>query len=626
MAGNLMIQGTMSGAGKSILTAGILRVLRQDGFRVAPFKSQNMALNSFVTREGLEMGRAQVVQAAAAGLAPSADMNPILLKPMGDTTSQVIVNGRPIGKMRAADYYRVKRSLIPSILEAYHRLEEKADIIVIEGAGSPVEINLREGDFVNMGLAEMVDAPVLLAGNIDPGGVFAQLLGTVQLLRPEERARVKGLIINKFRGDVGLLEPGLAMFREYCDIPFAGVVPWVELDLDEEDSMSERLTGKGRNCAPAPGADMGKELNCVPAPEADLRQELRAGNGLEADLAAAGEVSGATLGQGLRAGNGLEADLAADGEVSGATLAPGEGPIAAGDVAVDIAVIRLPYMSNYTDFSPLEKREDVCLRYVSEASELGVPDLIILPGTKNTIGDLRWLRASGLASRICALVSLRRARDAGLPGNSGSGTVEEAPLLMGICGGYQMLGKRILDPLGTESGGEEQGLDLLPIETVFREEKCTRQSGGRTRQLAGAFAALSELPVSGYEIHMGETKYLGNGKSNGLWQDGVPVGSVFAELSGGGCGPAGPDGAASGNVLGTYLHGIFDEPEFREALLELLRERKGNLSFGGNAVRYSCAPVIMESARQRQERQLDILADVLRESLDWKLIYKAIGL
>ena len=308
MARNLMIQGTMSGAGKSILTAGILRVLRQDGFRAAPFKSQNMALNSFVTRDGLEMGRAQVVQAAAAGMEPSADMNPILLKPMGDTTSQVIVNGKPIGKMRAADYYRVKRSLVPQILQAYRRLEELADIIVIEGAGSPVEINLREGDFVNMGLAEMVDAPVLLAGNIDPGGVFAQLLGTVQLLRPDERERVKGLIINKFRGDVKLLEPGLVMFREYCDIPFAGVVPWVKLELDEEDSMSEILSAKSK---PARNED------------------------------------------------------------------------------VDIAVIRLPYISNYTDFAPLGKTEGVKVRYVSGCAELGTPDLIILPGTKNTLGDAR---------------------------------------------------------------------------------------------------------------------------------------------------------------------------------------------------------------------------------------------
>ena len=300
MARNLMIQGTMSGAGKSILTAGILRVLRQDGFRVAPFKSQNMALNSFVTRDGLEMGRAQVVQAAAAGLEPSADMNPILLKPMGDAVSEVIVNGGPIGKMRAADYYRVKKSLVPQILEAYHRLEEQAEIIVIEGAGSPVEINLREGDFVNMGLAQMVDAPVLLAGNIDPGGVFAQLLGTVQLMRPEERERVKGLIINKFRGDVRLLEPGLSMFREYCDIPFAGIVPWLKLNLDEEDSLSDKLTGG-----------------------ASLKSEQKSSR-------------------------------------------PADSPNAAEPVTVDIAVIRLPYMSNYTDFAPLEQEEGVNLYYVSK--------------------------------------------------------------------------------------------------------------------------------------------------------------------------------------------------------------------------------------------------------------------
>ena len=287
MARNLMIQGTMSGAGN---------------FRVAPFKSQNMALNSFVTRDGLEMGRAQVVQAAAAGLEPSADMNPILLKPMGDAVSEVIVNGGPIGKMRAADYYRVKKSLVPQILEAYHRLEEQAEIIVIEGAGSPVEINLREGDFVNMGLAQMVDAPVLLAGNIDPGGVFAQLLGTVQLMRPEERERVKGLIINKFRGDVRLLEPGLSMFREYCDIPFAGIVPWLKLNLDEEDSLSDKLTGG-----------------------ASLKSEQKSSR-------------------------------------------PADSPNAAEPVTVDIAVIRLPYMSNYTDFAPLEQEEGVNLDAGSDSS------------------------------------------------------------------------------------------------------------------------------------------------------------------------------------------------------------------------------------------------------------------
>ena len=355
MARNLMIQGTMSGAGKSILTAGILRVLRQDGFRVAPFKSQNMALNSFVTRDGLEMGRAQVVQAAAAGLEPSADMNPILLKPMGDAVSEVIVNGGPIGKMRAADYYRVKKSLVPQILEAYHRLEEQAEIIVIEGAGSPVEINLREGDFVNMGLAQMVDAPVLLAGNIDPGGVFAQLLGTVQLMRPEERERVKGLIINKFRGDVRLLEPGLSMFREYCDIPFAGIVPWLKLNLDEEDSLSDKLTGG-----------------------ASLKSEQKSSR-------------------------------------------PADSPNAAEPVTVDIAVIRLPYMSNYTDFAPLEQEEGVNLYYVSKVSELGTPDLILLPGTRNTGQSsprperrtFEHAGRRGVSQYVAAHGHLRRLPDAG---------------------------------------------------------------------------------------------------------------------------------------------------------------------------------------------------------------------
>ena len=541
-----MIQGTMSGAGKSILTAGILRVLRQDGYRVAPFKSQNMALNSYVTREGLEMGRAQVVQAAAAGMEPSADMNPILLKPMGDTTSQVIVNGRPIGKMRAADYYKVKKSLVPDILAAYERLRERADIIVIEGAGSPVEINLREGDFVNMGLAEMVDAPVLIAGNIDPGGVFAQLLGTIQLLRPEERARVKGLIINKFRGDVSLLQPGLDMFAEYCDIPFAGVVPWIRLDLDEEDSMSEKLAGRG-------------------------------------------------------AGAGA-------------------------DTSVDIAVIRLPYISNYTDFAPLERLPGVTVRYVAEASLLGQPDLIILPGTKNSIGDLRWLRESGMEARI---------RDEA--GRS---------LLIGICGGFQMLGRRILDPLGSETGGTEDGMGLLSVETLFSADKYTRQVHGTARQLPGVWAPLSGLPVSGYEIHMGRTEYLAD-RDKGT--------SVFAQLTDGGpdvaVTPAGetpdvavtpaeenPDGAVCGNVLGTYLHGVFDETPFRSALIDLLRKRKeGTCSETGAAealhVRSShtlsgreSAFSGIESARQIQDRQLDMLADVLRESLDWELIYRAIGI
>lgn len=564
MAHNLMIQGTMSGAGKSILTAGILRVLRQDGFRAAPFKSQNMALNSFVTRDGLEMGRAQVVQAAAAGMEPSADMNPILLKPMGDAVSEVIVNGRPIGKMRAADYYRVKKSLVPQILEAYHRLEEQAEIIVIEGAGSPVEINLREGDFVNMGLAQMVDAPVLLAGNIDPGGVFAQLLGTVQLMRPEERERVKGLIINKFRGDVKLLEPGLSMFREYCDIPFAGIVPWLKLNLDEEDSLSDKLSG-------------GSSAVRLKPSQGDPRSV--------------------------------------------------DNPDAAEPVPIDIAVIRLPYMSNYTDFAPLEQEDGVNLYYVSKVSEMGMPDLILLPGTRNTLEDLRWLKKSGLARWIDRLAGFHRARSAGLQSMPEEGEFPNAPLLMGICGGYQMLGKRILDPFSSEAGGAEEGLDLLPVETVFRKEKLTKQSAGRTCLLAGAWTALSDIPVSGYEIHMGETVYLGNPDGDRIRQDGLPAGSVFAKLGG-------PDGAVYDSVLGTYLHGIFDEPAFRKALIALLRDRKGTAVLQKDAglfwsavnTNISAAGKNPQSARQMQDRQLDILANVLRESLDWKLIYEAIGI
>ena len=295
MAKNLMIQGTMSNAGKSILTAGILRVLKQDGYRVAPFKSQNMALNSYITREGLEMGRAQVMQAEAAGIEPNVWMNPILLKPNSDMGSQVIVNGEVFGNREARDYFRMKKSLIPSIMKAYGELDSRYDIIVIEGAGSPAEINLKENDIVNMGLAALVDAPVLLVGDIDRGGVFAQLLGTIWLLEEEERARVKGLVINKFRGDKSILDPGLMQLYDKCGIPVTGVIPYVRLDIDEEDSLSEKL-----------------------------EQRTAAGR-------------------------------------------------------IDAAVIRVPHISNFTDFGMLEGCEGVSVRYVKSAGELGKPDLLLLP-------------------------------------------------------------------------------------------------------------------------------------------------------------------------------------------------------------------------------------------------------
>ena len=493
MAKNLMIQGTMSGAGKSILTAGILRVLRRDGFRVAPFKSQNMALNSFVTPDGREIGRAQALQAQAAGMEPSADMNPILLKPMGDTTSQIIVNGLPIGNMRAAEYFKMKKDLIPDIKAAYNRLAADTDIIIIEGAGSPVEINLRENDIVNMGLAEMLDAPVLLAGNIDPGGVFAQLLGTVQLMSENEKARVKGLIINKFRGDVSLLEPGLDMFRPYLDIPFVGIVPYVELDLDEEDSVSERLK---------------------------IRKNAGFGENITGDI-------------------------------------------------IEIKVIRLPFISNYTDFTILEGIPGVRLSYVNKAEDLKGADLIILPGTKNTLSDLKWLKNEGLYDKLTDL------------GSAGT-------LIIGICGGFQMLGRLVRDKSGAEGGGEEKGLSLLPIDTDFKDEKTLSQVSGEIGALEGVYKPLSGLNVAGYEIHMGET---------------FAERAIFPVIT-------------EGNVLGTYMHGIFDTADFTKALLKIIYEKRG----------INAEIPEVEAAAVHQDKELDKLADVLRDSLDWKLIYSAIGI
>ena len=317
----IMVQGTMSGAGKSLLCAALCRIFAQDGYRVAPFKSQNMALNSFVTRDGLEMGRAQVVQAQAAGIEPDVRMNPILLKPSSDVGSQVIVNGEVRGQMSAAAYFKMKRALIPEILSAYNSLAETVDIIVIEGAGSPAEINLKADDIVNMGLARLVDAPVLLAGDIDRGGVFAQLYGTVALLEPEERARIKGLLINKFRGDVEILRPGLAMLEEKTQLPVLGVVPYLKVDIEDEDSLSTRL-------------DAGKTVH-----------------------------------------------------------------------PLDAAILRLPHISNFTDFMPLEQHPLLGVRYVQNIRQLGTPDLIILPGTKNTVDDLLWLRQSGLEASSMRSIS-----------------------------------------------------------------------------------------------------------------------------------------------------------------------------------------------------------------------------
>ena len=400
MARSIMIQGTMSNAGKSVLAAGLCRIFRQDGYSVAPFKSQNMALNSFITREGLEMGRAQVMQAEAAGVEPSVRMNPVLLKPTSDVGSQVIVNGEVVGSMSAAAYLSYKKQLIPTILESYHALAQTHDIVVLEGAGSPAEINLKAEDIVNMGKAWMAGAPVLLAGDIDRGGVFAALYGTMALLEPDERAMVKGTIINKFRGDVEILRPGLTQLEELTHVPVVGVVPWMELDLDEEDSLSQHFSARRE----------GKPL--------------------------------------------------------------------------DVAVIRLPRISNFTDFAPLERHPAVGLRYVDRVQALGRPDLVILPGTKSTLADLSWLRQSGLEGTILRLVGK------GVP-------------VIGICGGFQMLGRTLEDPQGVEGGGSMHGMGLLPVATTFSRKKSREQKYCQADLPDGFYGRLRGCPLEGYEIHMG---------------------------------------------------------------------------------------------------------------------------
>ena len=487
-AANLMIQGTMSGAGKSLLCAALCRIFAQDGYRVAPFKSQNMALNSYVTENGLEMGRAQVVQAQAAGKAPDVRMNPILLKPSSDTGSQVIVNGEVRGQMTAAAYFKMKKQLIPDILAAYESLAAENDIIVIEGAGSPAEINLKENDIVNMGLARLVDAPVLLAGDIDRGGVFAQLYGTVSLLEPEEQSCIKGLLINKFRGDPEILRPGLAMLEEKTHVPVLGVVPYLYVDVDDEDSLAPRLTRKE---APRP---------------------------------------------------------------------------------IDIAVIRLPRISNFTDFSPLENHPMLGVRYVQTAAELARPDLVILPGTKSTMADLLWMRQNGLEAAIQKLAS------------------QNVPVL-GVCGGYQMLGRTLQDPDGCEGGGQLRGMDLLPVDTVFRAEKT------RTRVQAETLAKPMEgAKLDAYEIHMGETKV-----------EGAP----FCRLADGQL-----DGCVNGNIFGTYLHGLFDSGALTMKLAKWLCSRKD----------IPCEQEFPGSYADYQEEQLDLLAQGVRSALDMKEIYQIMDL
>ena len=492
MAKSIMIQGTMSNVGKSLLCAALCRIFKQDGYRTAPFKSQNMALNSYITDDGLEMGRAQAVQAEAADIAADVRMNPILLKPTSDRGSQVIVEGRVWGQYEARDYFARKKSLIPTILRCYNSLAAENDIIVIEGAGSPAEINLKQDDIVNMGLAELVSAPVLLVGDIDPGGVFAQLYGTVALLEPDEQARIRGMIINKFRGDKSLLDPGIAMLEEKTGLPVLGTIPYTRLDIDEEDSMAASLLEKH--------------------PRKDI----------------------------------------------------------------DIAVIRLPRISNFTDFAPLDRHSQLGVRYVSDPKILGRPDLIILPGTKNTMADLAWLRETGLAEAVCRLAGR------GCP-------------VLGICGGYQMLGTEISDPCRAEGGGSARGLGLLPLKTVFLPRKTRKKT---LMKIEDGF--LAGCTASGYEIHMGITRAADSAAPS------QEAGSRTVTRA-----AAGPE-----QIWGTYLHGLFDRGQVVEQLAAWLCGRR----------HLECSGERVPDRDIEKERQYDLLADAVRKNLDLAAIYRIMDL
>jgi adenosylcobyric acid synthase len=461
-----MVLGTASHVGKSLVAAAFCRLLAEAGERVAPFKAQNMALNSFVTPEGGEIGRAQAAQAEAAGVEPHVDMNPILLKPMGGV-SQVVLEGAPIGVMSARDYYAARDRLWPRVAAAYDRLAGRFDRIVLEGAGSPVEINLAEHDLTNLRMARHADAAVVLVADIERGGVFAQLVGTWELLGPDDRRRVVGFVINKFRGDPGLLDPGLDILRARTGVPVLGVLPFRDdLQIDQEDSL-----------------------------------------GLEATATSASDA----------------ADMGMD---------------------VDVAVARLPGLSNATDFWPLSRIPGVGVRYVARGEDLGRPDLVVLPGTKTTVHDLDWLRRVGLADAITGLAA-----------------EEAGPVVLGICGGFQMLGRSIDDPLGVESGRERvAGLGLLDVATRFAAEKVRHRVTGH---VLGEDVPVP-VPVLGYEIHMGDTE---RGPGALPWialtrpRDGTT-------LRDGGRAP-------SGRVFGTYVHGLFDSLPFAAWWVNRLRGRRG---------------------------------------------------
>ena len=501
-----MVQGTASHVGKSILVTALCRIFRQDGYRVAPFKAQNMSNNSFVTPSGGELGRAQAVQAEACGIEPMVEMNPILLKPEADHSSQVVLLGKPMARASASYFRTAKPMLWQNVASSLDTLRSQFDVVVIEGAGSPAEINLKQNEIVNMRVALHSGAPVLLTGDIDRGGVFASLLGTMEILEPHERDAVGAYIINKFRGDVSLLEPGLVWLEERTGKPVLGVVPYYrDIEIAEEDSVS-----------------------------LERREQLKSQTGH----------------------------------------------------VLDIAVMGLPHISNFDDFDPLQREPGVRLRYVESRDSIGDPDLIILPGTKTTMADLWWLRERGFAAEI------DRKASSGTP-------------VIGICGGYQMMGRRILDPEGVESPDpESEGLNLLPVDTVFAPVKETHRVRGTVSADSGLLARAGSAAVEGYEIHMGSS---------------TPTGVSKRPFRISRTGQAAEDDgliSANGRAMGTYVHGLFNSYALRRAVLEQLAEWKG----------VELPPPSDTGGQLSRDGEYDKLAQTVRDSLDMDLLYRLTGL
>jgi len=499
-AKTLMIQGTGSGVGKSIITAALCRAFYREGHKVAPFKAQNMSLNSYVTEDGGEIGRAQVFQAEACGIAPHVAMNPILLKPSADNNSQVIVMGKVMGQRNARDYYASRPNYVKEVRQAFDTLKKEYELIIMEGAGSPAEINLRQYDMVNMAMAEMADAPVLIVGDIDRGGVFAWMKGTLDLLTESEQKRVCGFIINKFRGDIDLLKPGLTQFEEMTGKPILGVIPFdAELFVDEEDAIPHHSSPH----------------------------------------------------------------------------------VSSGPGVVDVAIVQLPHIANFTDFSPLVSDPGVAFRYVRSPVQAGHPDLLILPGTKNTIGDMKFMTEMGWDRYAHSYH-------------------EKGGLILGVCGGFQMMGTRLSDPDHIESSIEEiKGLGFIQATTIMEHEKITRR---RIRSTISSSIFKAEIEVDGYEIHSGRTQF----------QKEYPL---LFQPSNGDCPYSLGLCNEDGTVIGTYLHGFLDNDPIREGFLKYVRKRK-DLPQPKETFNY----------QEFRSRQLDRLADLVTQSIDMNEVKRIIGL